>query len=230
MKSKFPEIEQKELYAKILCGEVSVNGEHHRDPQFLVSENAELKFDERKYVSRGGLKLEAALKEWRLPVKGRVFLDAGASTGGFTDCLLQYGAHRVHAVDVGYNQLDYSLRQDRRVIVSERTNIMDIEFLDPSPGAAVADLSFRSLRGAAVHILHLTTEKWMVGLLKPQFEAQPRQIEGFNGVVPTEDEAYRILDDINTRLAEEGVLVRSVLPSPITGRKGNREFLLYLSL
>lgn len=229
LKSRFPEIAQKELYAKILCGEVTVDGEHQRDPQVKVPVNAELKFEERKYVSRGGLKLEAALEEWSLSVKGRVFLDAGASTGGFTDCLLQHGARVVHAVDVGYNQLDYSLRQDPRVIVAERTNIMDLEFLDPSPDAAVADLSFRSLRGAAIHILHLTTEKWMIGLLKPQFEAETRNIEGFNGVVPTENAAYRILDDIKIRLAEEGVIVRSVLPSPITGRKGNREFLLFLT-
>lgn len=227
--NKFPQQSRKALHARILCGEVAVNGEHHRDPQFKVPIDSDIRFERRKYVSRGGLKLEAALATWQLGVEGKVFLDAGASTGGFTDCLLQHGAQKVHAVDVGYNQLDYSLRKDSRVLVLERTNIMHLQELSPPPQAAVADLSFRSLRGAAAHIISLTTEQWMVGLLKPQFEAASEQLDAFNGVVRAENDAYRILQEVTDSLKEEGLQVRAVVPSPVLGRKGNREFLLLLT-
>ena len=229
LKNKFPSFDPKELYARIVCGEVLVNGEHIRDPHHKVAVDVQLQFNTKKYVSRGGLKLEAAIKEWQLPVEGRVFLDAGASTGGFTDCLLQQGAHKVHAIDVGYNQIDFSLFQDSRVILAERTNIMHVEMLDPQPDAAVADLSFRSLRGAANHIIDLTAEKWMVGLLKPQFETESVDIADFDGVVRIEEEVQRILDLTIQALIEDGLQVRTVMTSPIKGRKGNREFLLLLT-
>ena len=233
LKTRFPEIHAKELYAKILCGEVAVNGEHHRDPKFQVPQKAQIEFTQRAYVSRGGVKLEAAINEWHLPISGRVFLDAGASTGGFTDCLLQHGAAHVHAVDVGYNQLAYSLRVDSRVLVAERTNIMHVKTLDPPADAAVADLSFRSLRGAAAHIIRLTKEKWMVGLLKPQFEVEGIEtqvggIDSFNGVVPPQD-TQPILEQVVGFLKDEGLTVNAVAASPIAGRKGNREFLLLLT-
>lgn len=233
LKSRFPEIPPKELYAKILCGEVAVDGEQHRDPKFQVTQNAVIEFKQRRYVSRGGLKLEAAIKTWQLPIRGRVFLDAGASTGGFTDCLLQHEAAQVHAVDVGYNQLDYALRIDSRVRVAERTNIMHVEELDPPADAAVADLSFRSLRGAAAHIVALTKEKWMVGLLKPQFEVEGIEtrsgsLDSFNGVVQPQD-TQDILEQVIRFLKDEGLTVKAVTPSPITGRRGNREFLLLLT-
>lgn len=233
LKTRFPAIPRKELYAKILCGEVAVNGEHHRNPQLPVTDQAQIEFEPRKYVSRGGLKLEAAIVKWQLPVRGRVFLDAGASTGGFTDCLLQHGAGHVHAVDVGYNQLDYSLRSDSRVTVAERTNIMHVNRLDPVPDAAVADLSFRSLRGAAAHIIGLTEEKWMVGLLKPQFELEgiDQQLEkegDFKGVVPP-GQVQRIIEQVIGFLKAEGLTVKAVTGSPIAGRKGNREYLLLLT-
>ncbi|MFW5727366.1 MAG: TlyA family RNA methyltransferase [Spirochaetota bacterium] len=233
LKTRFPDVPHKELYARILCGEVAVDGEHHRNPQMQVSVEAELELEQRKYVSRGGLKLEAAITKWKLPVEGRVFLDAGASTGGFTDCLLQHGARIVHAVDVGYNQLDYSLRSDDRVKVAERTNIMHVQALDPSADAAVADLSFRSLRGAAAHIIGLTGEKWMVGLLKPQFELEgipdpADAADDFNGVVRVE-QAQHILEKVVNFLRDEGLRVEAISESPIVGRKGNREFLLLLT-
>ena len=233
LKTRFPDVPHKELYARILCGEVAVDGEHHRNPQTQVPVEAELEFEQRKFVSRGGLKLDAAIRKWRLPVEGRVFLDAGASTGGFTDCLLQHGAGMVHAVDVGYNQLDYSLRTDARVRVAERTNIMHVESLDPLPEAAVADLSFRSLRGAAAHIIGLTGEKWMVGLLKPQFELEgitkpAEAADDFNGVVRVE-QTMHIIEKVVSFLKEEGLRVEAITESPIAGRKGNREFLLLLT-
>ena len=180
-----------------------------------------------RYVSRGGIKLDYALKTWNIPVFGKVLLDAGASTGGFTDCLLQFGAIHVHAIDVGYNQIHPKFRKDPRVTVMEGTNILDIQVLTPAPHGAVCDLSFRSLRGAASHILSLTLENWLVALVKPQFEGGG-DLPGFAGVVRSEEALVRILESLQEDLKKEGVHTRKVLESPIRGRKGNREFFFYL--
>jgi len=221
----FPEIPRKELYARVMCGEVFSGDECIKDPRQPVKPSKNISFGEKPYVSRGGMKLEAALRTWDLPVQGKKFLDAGSSTGGFTDCLLKHGVRLVHAVDVGYNQLDYRLRRDDRVLVYERTNIMDVRSLDPVPDAAVADLSFRSIRKAASHIIDLTYEKWMVALVKPQFEHASRMEKNFTGIVKSEDTLRRILSDVVTDLNDEGIIPADVLASPILGQKGNREFL-----
>ena len=228
LQKSYPDLPRKELYARIMCGEVFVNGECIKDPKQRIKQTVEPVFESRRYVSRGGLKLEAALKRWDLPVVGKVFVDAGASTGGFTDCLLQYGARLVHAVDVGYNQLDYRLRQDRRVRVHERTNIMTVSRFDPMPHAAVADLSFRSIRKAAVHLLSITREGWMVALVKPQFEIDADIEEDFSGIVRSADSLKKVLLQVASGLEEEGIEVLGIIPSPITGRRGNREFLFSL--
>jgi len=224
----YPDLPRKELYARIMCGEVFINGECIRDPKQRVKQTVKPVFQSRRYVSRGGLKLEAALKRWDLPVGEKVFVDAGASAGGFTDCLLQYGARLVHAVDVGYNQLDYRLRQDRRVRVHERTNVMSVSRFDPMPDAAVADLSFRTIRKAAAHLLSITLEGWMVALVKPQFEIDADDEEDFSGIVRSADSLRKVLLQVASGLDEEGVEVLGIIPSPITGRRGNREFLFYL--
>lgn len=230
LQDRYPEYSKKELHAFILCGEVRVEGERLQDPKRLVRFDAEalLIGEERRFVSRGGEKLEAALLRWKLPVEGRVWLDAGASTGGFTDCLLRYGAKKVHAVDVGYNQIDYRLRRDGRVTVYERTNIMTLQSLEPAPEAACADLSFRSLRGAAAHLLSLTTEGIVIALAKPQFETPRLRDDGFDGLIRTPEEVGDILKLLVSALSGEGAVTRAVIPSPIPGRMGNREFLLLL--
>ena len=245
-----PDVPTKELYARIVCGEIYVAGERVRDPAHPIAEDASVEHRRRRYVSRGGEKLHAALVEWRVPVDGKVFLDAGASSGGFTDCLLQFGACAVHAVDVGYNQLDYRLRSDARVHVHERTNLMDLQSLDPPAAAAVADLSFRSLRGAAARLLSLAAEGWAIVLVKPQFElaaAARRAVRGGDatrdsraardnraaagidrGVVRDRALLLQTLLRLQRQLAAEGIAVRRVLASPISGRRGNREFLFLI--
>lgn len=178
----FPEFSKDRLLAYVVCRNVLANGELVTDPKAKIDEDSDISFTFDRYVSRGGLKLEAALSAFDVSVKGLVVLDAGASTGGFTDCLLQHEARLVHSVDVGYNQLDWKLRADNRVLVHEKTNIMAVEALDPVPDAAVCDLSFRSIKGAASHILSLCNDTFLLGLIKPQFEV-PRWEKDFTGVI-----------------------------------------------
>lgn len=218
-----------------MCGEVRVDGEVVTDPRRRCSAEAILSIERRRFVSRAGAKLEAALDAWGIDAVGRVWLDAGASTGGFTDCLLQRGARRVHAVDVGYNQIDYSLRRDPRVILHERTNVNDLVDLQPPADAVVCDLSFRSLRGVLRHILCLTRERWGVALLKPQFEAAARKRWGgdvtpepgslVEGIVPEAAREAVILEAIEA-LSRDGVVVEKRLRSPLAGRAGNVEELI----
>jgi 23S rRNA (cytidine1920-2'-O)/16S rRNA (cytidine1409-2'-O)-methyltransferase len=221
---KYPDIPKERLYSYILCREVSVNGGRIINPKERIPVNASLEIVRNTYVSRGGVKLKHALLEWGISPDGKVMIDAGSSTGGFTDCLLQEGALKVYAVDVGYNQLDYSLRTHSKVVVMERTNIMAVDELDPRPHAAVADLSFRSIRGAAEKILSLTREAWMIALIKPQFEIDS-YVQDFNGVVSDDELLLEILTATCTELDDEGAGVVCIAASPILGRKGNREFL-----
>ena len=222
----YPETPREALFARVLCGEVVVDGSVLRDPKVAVPADAEVVLSSKRFVSRGGFKLDPVLEAWHLPVEGKVFLDAGCSTGGFTDALLQRGAVLVHAVDVGAGQLDWKLRADPRVVVREGTNVMALTTLDPAPSAAVADLSFRSLRGAAAKVLSLTTEGWLVALIKPQFEwVDPPP--GFQGVVP-DDQWPAILERLTKDLEGEGVALAELLPSAVRGRKGNQEYLAKL--
>ena len=218
----YPEIARDELLARIMCGEVYVEGARERDPHGRVGDRSRVEFRRARYVGRGGVKLERALSRWPIQVSGKVFLDAGSSTGGFTDCLLQHGAAGVHCVDTGYNQLDYTLRTDRRVYVHERSSIGEVVSLEPQPDAAVADLSLRSLSGVADHVLSLTRDEWGVFLVKPQYER--RSVGSVAGTVGRE-ELEGILRDVLERLAAERVHVRELIPSPIAGHEGNNEFL-----
>ncbi len=246
LKKNFPNIPPKELYSMVMCGEVRVEGEKIIDPKRLVSKGSRVEFKRSPYVSRGGLKLEHALELWHIPVEGKVFLDAGASTGGFTDCLLQHGASRVISVDVGYNQIAYKLRIDSRVTVMENTNIMDISRLEPVPAAATVDLSFRSLRNAAAHIASLTAEGAIIALMKPQFEFRlleeedkkenkkvgthvpQTEVTEFSGVINDPELTLKVLQTSLEAVTREGLYLDKITPSPISGRSGNREFLLLL--
>jgi 23S rRNA (cytidine1920-2'-O)/16S rRNA (cytidine1409-2'-O)-methyltransferase len=239
---RFLDHSRDELYRLVMCGEVRVNGGTVTEPRRRVATDAQLSIVTRRFVSRGGEKLDAALEEWRLRAEDRIWLDAGASTGGFTDCLLQRGADAVHAVDVGYNQLDYRLRTDRRVFVRERTNIVGLsrQDLQPAPHAAVCDLSFRSLRGVLRSILDLTREGWAVALLKPQFEVAAENrwnrshdagaLDAGGGVIRGADRTS-VIERVCRELAdEEGVVVHRTMDSPITGHDGNREVLLLVGV
>lgn len=222
----YPEYERERLFSRVLAGDVLVDGATERNPKVSVTESAEIVLSSKRFVSRGGFKLEAVLDAWGVSANGKVFVDAGCSTGGFTDALLQRGAALVHAVDVGTGQLDWKLRSDPRVVVREGINVMALSELTPRPHAAVADLSFRSLRAAASHILSLTSEGWMIALVKPQFEWVNPPAE-FDGIVP-DSKLDEIIEALESDLAIEGVVMTDRLRSPIRGRKGNQEFLVRL--
>ena len=215
--------------ALVACRNVYVDGELCVDPRQMVCSTATVEVIFPKYVSRGGFKLEAALEGFGLDVSKMVMLDAGSSTGGFTDCLLQRGASVVHTVDVGFNLLDFKIRSDSRVIVHEKQNIMSLtaEALEPRPMAAVADLSFRSINGAASHILSLVGNSWLVALIKPQFEV-PKWQENFFGVVDDPALMQNTLQSVHENLEKDGVGIYDATISPIKGRKGNTEFLALL--
>ncbi len=223
---QFSEYSRKELLSMIYCRELDLQGSRPHDPRLLVPEDQCMSIITKPFVSRGGEKLLHALETWDIDVSGLDMLDAGSSTGGFTHCLLQRGAARVTAVDVGYNQLDYTLRIDERVVVKERTNIMDLDPGQDRFDAAVADLSFRSIRGAASHILSMTRHSWLIALIKPQFELRDDPL--FTGVVHDEAQRMQLIEEIVQDLADEGVAVSAMTASPITGRKGNMEYLALL--
>ena len=224
MKAEYPGLTWDEIFAYIMCGEVMVNGGKVTDPKAKVKNDAIIELSLKKYVSRGGLKLEKALSFWNIKCSGKVFLDAGSSTGGFTDALLQQGAAGVHSVDVGYNQLSYSLRRDPRVYVHEKTNIMTLDSLDPPADAAVADLSFRSITGAASRIVNIVREHWLIALIKPQFELSLANRADFNGVVTDRKVLLETVLETAQSILNEGLSVTDIILSPVTGRKGNREF------
>ena len=217
-----PDEPRERLLSLIMCGDVRVNGSRIRDPRQAVTAHDEIALVRERFVGRGGRKLEPALDAFGVDPSGLVALDVGASTGGFTDCLLQRGARAVHAVDVGRNQLDYRLRNDDRVFVHEQTSIASVASLDPRPDFAVVDVSFRSLRGIAGHILRLTRLGRGLFLIKPQFEWSDAP-ESFDGVVP-ESDAERIVATTIALLRDDGVEIRRVFESPMRGRRGNREF------
>ena len=181
------------------------------------------------YVSRGGHKLAAGLDAFAVDAHGRYAVDVGASTGGFTDCLLQRGATHVYAIDVGRSQLAWSLRQDARVTVMERTNVrlVDPGALVPTPDLCVADLSFISLRTVAPSLLALTTAAAdFVLLVKPQYEAGRARL-GRRGIVRDPAVHAAVLREVVAGLAEAGLGVRAVTPSPLRGADGNVEFLVH---
>ncbi len=218
-------------HALILAGQVLVQGQKRDKAGALVPEDAEIRIlgEVLPYVSRGGFKLERALKEFSVSVKGKTALDVGASTGGFTDCLLQHGAEKVFAVDVGYGQLAWKLRQDPRVITIERVNIRDIaQSLIPEPiDIAVIDVSFISLEKVIPALLKfLKPDSEIIALIKPQFEVGRGQV-GKGGIVRDEAARTAAVKRIEDCVRDLGFDVKGIIPSPITGQDGNVEFLLY---
>jgi 23S rRNA (cytidine1920-2'-O)/16S rRNA (cytidine1409-2'-O)-methyltransferase len=216
--------------ALILAAKVLVNGSPATKVghKFPADCDIRLTGEDIPFVSRGGLKLEHALATFAVEVTGRVAMDVGASTGGFTDCLLQHGARRVYAVDVGYGQLDWKLRQDPRVVVLERRNIRYLpRELVPEPiGLATIDASFISLTLIIPALSpFLAKEAMLIALIKPQFEAG-REHVGKGGVVRDPAVHERVCGSIRDFYREQGFEVIGITPSPILGPKGNREFLI----
>ncbi len=190
-----------------------------------------------RFVSRGGEKLDAALEAFPIRIVGRVCLDAGISTGGFTDCLLQRGASRVYGIDVGYGQIAWSLRNDSRVILKERTNIRYLtkselyKSEDPLPSLAVADLSFISLRLvlSSIKSLLFEQEKELLLLVKPQFEVGP-ELVGKGGVVRDAKSHLMALNEIINFSKVDGWSIKGLIASPLIGPAGNHEYLLWLGI
>jgi len=216
--------------AAIMAGIVSVDGNRVDKPGTPVKSEAEfsIKEDICPYVSRGGLKLEKAIKEFALDLKGAVCMDIGASTGGFTDCMLQNGASTVYAVDVGYGQLDWMLRNDNRVVIMEKVNIrhLDTEALDTTFDFISIDVSFISLKlvfPIATKLLKETGQ--LVCLVKPQFEAGRSQV-GKNGIVKDKDVHKEVVLNVIEYGKSNGMYPHGLLYSPVTGAKGNIEYLI----
>jgi len=218
--------------AAVLAGEVSVNGQPVTKAGTLVQEDIQIELrEEPRFVSRGGLKLETAFEEFPIDVTGVAVLDAGASTGGFTDCLLQHGARKVIAVDVGYGQLAWKLRNDPRVEVHERTNIRGItsELLSEAPIFATFDLSFISLKKVLPPVIKCLKPGFeLVALIKPQFEAGRGRI-GSGGVVRDPQVHWQVLTDIRDFAVSRELMVLGLAESGIRGPKGNVEFLIHLA-
>lgn len=214
---------------EIITGWAMVNGETVRDPAYKVDGTEEIRIERPggEFASRGGEKLQKALTQFKISLDGKIAADLGASTGGFTDCLLRNGAGKVYAVDVGYGILDYRLRTDRRVIVKERTNVKNLadnDFFDKVEFISV-DLSFISILNVFKKIYDIFSPVEGVILIKPQFEAKPEELA--KGVVTKKEDHQKILTRVIYKLLDMDMRFKGLLYSPITGPAGNIEFLLY---
>lgn len=220
----------------IMAGKVRVNDQRARKPSDAVQPEDRLEVEEpEKYVSRGGFKLEKALAEFAISVEGKTAVDFGASTGGFTDCLLQNGAKRVYAVDVGKGQLAWHLQRDHRVVVMDKTNARHLKRADLGKkftGANVVtiDCSFISLRKILPAALALMNSGGtLVPLIKPQFEAARAEVDRGAGVIRDAAIHERVIGELKQFVAPmESANWRGVTESPITGPKGNKEFLAWI--
>ena len=215
--------------AVIMAGDVCVNGNVMTKAGSLVAEDAQVQMAAKlPYVSRGGLKLEHALEEFKIDVKGLTCLDVGASTGGFTDCLLKRGAEKVYALDVGYGQIDYGLRRDSRVVVMEKVNAHFPFELPQKVDLAVMDLSFISVTSVIPNVLpHLNPPSDMVVLFKPQFEADREEV-GKGGVIKDPAVHAGTIANLIVWMNQNGLRLLNLTASPILGAEGNKEFLIYM--
>ncbi len=217
--------------AIILGGNVLVNGMTVDKAGAMVKGSASIEVLKKlPYVSRGGIKLEEAIKSFNISVIDKTAMDVGASTGGFTDCLLQNGAVRVYAVDVGYGQFSWKLRNDPRVVLLEKTNIRYLEknAVKDSIDIATIDVSFISLLKVIPNVLEfLSPGKEIIALIKPQFEAGRKDV-GKGGVIRDETIRQNVIGMIRDGAVNMGLDVRGIIKSPITGPKGNIEYLIYL--
>lgn len=220
----------------ILSGKVLVDGQVSDKVGTKVSVDSEITVKKKMpYVSRGALKLEKAYKEFKLDFEDKIICDVGASSGGFTDFSLQHGAKKVYAIDVGYGQLDQKLREDKRVVVVERTNIKDVESLPEKIDMFVIDVSFISLEKVLPIVKRLNAKDQrpktcdVVALIKPQFEVGKKIADKYKGVIKDEDIQKEVVEGIKRHSEELGFEVQGLIESPILGAKGNKEFLIWLS-
>ena len=219
--------------AIIYAGEVYVDDQISDKPGLLLSVDVKIRTkDKCRYVSRGGLKLEKALAHFDISVSDLICVDVGASSGGFTDCLLQHNAQKVYAIDVAYGQLAWKVRQNPRVVVLERFNVRNIAAENINNDLiqlAVMDVSFISLTTLLPPIAKLFhRDVSIIALIKPQFEL-PRDDVGPGGVVAEPSLHQKAIDKIESFAEQSGLISKGIVPSPILGPKGNREFLIYIT-
>ncbi len=216
---------------EIMAGVVRVNGERVDKAGTLVADDASVEVEKRReHVGRGALKLEAAFTHFPISCQGEPCADVGACTGGFTEILLRHGASRVYAIDVGYGDLDWSIRSDPRVVVMERTNARHVKELPERVGFVSVDVSFISLKKILPVVAGwLSPHGTVVALVKPQFEASRDEVEA-GGIVRDPEVHARVVEEIREVLPACGLEARGVQDSPILGGDGNREFLLWAAL
>lgn len=217
--------------ALIMAGQVRVAGQVALKPATTVQPDAQLTVDTGpRFVSRGGEKLEGALKTFSIDVSGFTCADVGASTGGFTDCLLQHGAEKVYAIDVGKGILHWKLRNDPRVVVMEETNARFVESLPEKIDLVTVDASFISLKVLLPVIGKWKVESGIVALIKPQFEAGKKEVSRGDGVIRDPEIHRRVLLEVLEYAKDEGFGLRGLVKSSLLGPKGNAEFLVWLDM
>lgn len=229
VQQQWPHLTRNQISSLIMQGKVQVDGQVITKPGQLIADTAplQLAMEQPKYVSRAGFKLEGALQHFQLDVHNLVVLDAGISTGGFTDCLLQHGAKKVYGVDVGYGQVHEKIAQDSRVVVMERTNLRELTRLPELVDLVTLDLSFISVLKVLPAVLNLMQpQAQLVILIKPQFEAGRGQV-GRGGIVRDAQVRATVVQQVVTGVTALGFQSLGVCESPITGTMGNQEFLAY---
>jgi 23S rRNA (cytidine1920-2'-O)/16S rRNA (cytidine1409-2'-O)-methyltransferase len=226
---RLPQYSRRQLQSWIMQGRVMVDGVPVTKAGTSIAASSAITYDiqEPKYVSRAGFKLEAALEHFKIDVTGLVALDAGISTGGFTDCLLQNGAAKVYGVDVGYGQLSDKIRHDQRVIVKERVNLRTLIDVGETVDLITLDLSFISVLKVMDAVTQLLKpHAKLIILIKPQFEARKEEV-GKKGIIKDPDLHQEIIARVTKGIQSYGFTLIGVIPSPIQGAMGNQEFLAY---
>lgn len=229
IQDKLPDISRTQIASMIMQGKVKVDGKVNTKPGSSVNEDSEVEFnfEEPKFVSRAGFKLEKALDHFNIDVKDLVVMDAGISTGGFTHCMLQRDVKRVYGVDVGFGQVHERVTRDPRVVLLEKTNLRNLESLPEKVDLVTLDLSFISVLKVMPVVKDLMTDNGqLLVLIKPQFEAKRHQI-GKGGIVKDAAVHKEVIETIVAGIKEFGFACLGVIESPITGTTGNKEFLGY---
>jgi len=229
IQERYPDMSRTLIQSFITQGKVTVNGQPVSKSGTQVAQDAEITIttEQPKYVSRAGFKLEKALDHFNIDVTGLIALDAGLSTGGFADCLLQRGIKRIYGIDVGYGQVHEKIRKDDRVVVMERTNLRNVTQLPELVDLVTLDLSFISVLKVMEAITHLMKEHAkMIVLIKPQFEAERGQV-GKGGIIKNVEIHKQVTENVIKGIETYGFTCKGLIESPIEGAMGNKEFLAY---
>lgn len=227
----YPDLSRQQIQSLIMQGLVKVDDKPITKPGTQVPSDVQIivNYIPPRYVSRAGFKLEGALEAFKLDVTGLTVMDAGISTGGFTDCLLQHGAAKIYGIDVGYGQVHEKIRQDSRVIIMEKTNLRNVRDLGEPVDMVTLDLSFISvLKIMEAVTAVLKPNGKLVVLIKPQFEAEREDI-GKGGIIRNPEVHERVIKKVVAGIIEHGFTYHDVVPSPIEGATGNKEFLAYFT-